>query len=52
MPATDHRKAGRAVKIGGLRKLANRLLTRVDQVGVFFASKGKRPDTQHAIFRL
>jgi hypothetical protein len=52
MPAADHRKAGGAVEIGGIGQFADRLLARVDQIGIDFVVKRKRPDAQHAVFRL
>ncbi|KAG5718208.1 hypothetical protein E4T56_gene15747, partial [Termitomyces sp. T112] len=52
MAATDHGKALRAVEIGRMGQLADRLLARIDEVGVFLALIGERADAQHPVLAL
>ena len=48
----DHAKAGRAVEIDRLRKLRNRLLAGIDQIGIFIALEREWPHAQHAVLGL
>src|SRR3546814_3022526 len=50
--AADHRKALFRSEIGRLRQFADRLLARVDQVGVFVALEGKGTDAEHPVLGL
>src|SRR3546814_2852660 len=52
MAAADHRKALFRSEIGRLRQFADRLLARVDQVGVFVALEGKGTDAEHPVLGL
>ena len=52
MSAADHREAVRRGEISRLRQLADRLLARVDQVGILLAFIGEGADTEHAVLRL
>src|SRR3546814_16057955 len=52
MAAADHRKALFRSEIGRLRQFADRLLARVDKVGVFVALEGEGTDAEHAVFGL
>ena len=52
VPAADHREALRGVEVGGLRKFADRLLARIDQIRVDLVFKRERADAQHPVLAL
>src|SRR5689334_17764353 len=52
VPAADHREAGRTVEIARLRKLADRLLARVDQIWIDLVIIRERPDAEHPVLAL
>src|SRR3546814_5681992 len=52
MPAPDHGEAVRAGEIAALRQFTDRLLARIDEVGVLLPLIGKGAYAQHAVLRL
>ena len=52
MAAADHGEAGRAVEIGRMRQLADRLLAGIDQVGIDLVVIREGADAQHPVLGL